>query len=73
MTDTVTTMVEIATNSGHEALELTRDQTMALVEEREDAWVFAQGGMMNPAQLADADWATVGTVRIVPGLVGGFC
>ena len=73
MTDTVTTMVEITNHSGHEALELTRDQTMAIVEEREDAWVFAQGGMMNPAQLADADWATVGTVRIVPGLVGGFC
>jgi len=48
---------------------------MALVEERGDAWVFAQGGMMNPQQLSetsDADWATIGTVRIVPGLVGGF-
>ena len=73
MTDTVTTTVEVATTAGHEALELTRDQTMALVEERGDAWVFAQGGMMNPVQLADADWTTVGTVRIVPGLVGGLC
>jgi len=75
MTDTVTTTVEVATNSGHEALELTRDQTMALVEERGDAWVFAQGGMMDPQQLSetsDADWATIGTVRIVPGLVGGL-
>ena len=36
MTDTVTTTVEVATNAGHEALELTRDQTMALVEERGD-------------------------------------
>ena len=73
MTDTVTTTVEVATNAGHEALELPRDQTMALVEERGAAWVFAQGGIMKPAQLADADLATVGTVRIVPGLVGGFC
>ena len=40
MTDTViTTTVEVATNAGHEALDLTRDQTMALVEERGDAWV----------------------------------
>ncbi len=31
------------------------------------------GQMMQPAQLADSDWETVGTVRIVPGLVGGLC
>ena len=72
MTDTVTTMVEIMDHTGHEALELTRDQTMALVEEREDAWVFAQGGMMNPEALAAADFETVGTIRVVPGLIGGL-
>jgi hypothetical protein len=70
--NTVTTTVEIASPNGHDALELTQDQTMALVEERGDNWVFANGQMMQPAQLADTDWATVGTVRIVPGLVGGF-
>lgn len=68
----VTTTVEIASPNGHDALELTQNQTMALVEERADNWVFANGQMMQPAQLAEADWATVGTVRIVPGLVGGF-
>ena len=67
--ETVTTTVEIASPDGHDTLELTRDQTMALVEERGDNWVFANGQMMQPAQLADSDWATVGTVRIVPGLV----
>ena len=71
--DTVaTTTVEIASTDGHDTLELTRDQTMALVEERGDNWVFASGQLMQPAQLADADWDTVGTVRIVPGLVGGL-
>ena len=70
--NTVTTTVEIASPNGHDALELTQDQTMALVEERGDNWVFANGQMMQPAQLADTDWATVGTVRIFPGLVGGF-
>ena len=72
--DTVTTTVEIAGPTGHEALELTQDQTMALVEERGDSWVFSQGagGMMTSPQLAEADWETVGTVRIVPGLVGGL-
>jgi len=72
--DTVTTTtVEIAGPNGHDALELTRSQTMALVEERGDNWVFASGQMMQPSQLAEADWETVGTVRIVPGLVGGLC
>ena len=71
--DTVTTTVEIAGPNGHDALELTQSQTMAIVEERGDNWVFANGQMMQPPQLADSDWATVGTVRIVPGLVGGLC
>ena len=71
--NTVTTTVEIASPNGHDALELTQDQTMALVEERGDNWVFANGQMMQPAQLADSDWATISTVRIVPGLVGGLC
>ena len=71
--DTVTTTVEIASPDGHDTLELTRGQTMALVEERGDNWVFANGQMMQPAQLADSDWTQISTVRIVPGLVGGLC
>lgn len=71
--DTMTTTVEIASPDGHDTLELTRDQTLALVEERGDNWVFANGQMMQPAQSADADFSTLGTVRIVPGLVGGLC
>ena len=71
--DTVaTTTVEIASTDGHDTLELTLSQTMAIVEERGDNWVFASGQMMQPSQLAEADWETVGTVRIVPGLVGGL-
>ena len=70
--ETVTTTVEIAGPTGHEALELTQDQTLALVEERGDAWVFAQGGMMNPEALAAADFETVGVIRVVPGLTGGL-
>ena len=70
--DTVTPTVENASIDGHDTLELTRDQTMALVEERGDNWVFASGQLMPPAQLAEQDWNTISTVRIVPGLVGGL-
>ena len=71
---TLPTPVVIAGPSGLVALVLTHDQTLALVEERGDSWVFSQGagGMMTTPQLAEADWETVGTVRIVPGLVGGL-
>ena len=34
--ETVTTTVEIASPDGHDTLELTRDQTMALVEDVSD-------------------------------------
>ncbi len=72
MTDTVTTTVEVASPVGHETFQLTRDQTLNLVNEQEgNTWVFASGQLVQPAQLADTDWETVGTVRITPGLVGG--
>jgi hypothetical protein len=35
-------------------------------------WVFAGGQMVQPAELAEANWDTVGAVRVVPGLVGGI-
>ena len=38
--ETVTTTVEIAGPTGHEALELTQDQTMALVGERRHLGIF---------------------------------
>tara|TARA_B100001750_G_C15406893_1_gene545676 strand:- start:807 stop:1031 length:225 start_codon:yes stop_codon:yes gene_type:complete len=72
LTDTVTTTVEVASPNGHETFQLTRDQTMNLVDEQGgNTWVFASGQLVQPAQLADTDWETVGTVRITPGLVGG--
>ncbi len=71
MTD-VTTTVLIADETGHTELSLTQDETMALpLVGSPHAWVFAGGTMMQPQQLQEADWGTIGTVRIVPSLVGG--
>mgnify|MGYP001190639522 CR=1 FL=1 len=36
----------------------------------ENVWIFALGQFVLPAQLAETDWETVGTVRITPALVG---
>ena len=69
--DRVTTTVEVADQSGHSTLQLTKEETLERVSESPGAWVFANNQMVQPQQLQNADWGTVGTVRIVPGLVGG--
>ena len=71
--DAVWTLVQIADRFGHTSAMMTRDETLEAVAENEGAWVFnGNGQMVQPAQLAEADWDTIGTVRIVPGLVGGL-
>jgi|TARA_Y100001949_G_scaffold122239_1_gene104058 hypothetical protein len=67
----VTTTVWLADSTGHSELELTRDQTMDLIQENEGHWVYAGNQMVQPAQLAEADWDDVGIVQIVPSLQGG--
>ena len=67
-----TTLVQIADRFGHTSAMLTRDQTLEAVAENEGSWVFnGNGQMVQPAQLAEADWNDVGTVQIVPSLQGG--
>jgi hypothetical protein len=68
----ITTTVMIADKTGHTTMSLTREETMALPEVSENGhWIFAGGRMVQPQQLQQADWGAIGTVRIVPGLVGG--
>ena len=69
----VRTLVQIADRFGHTSAMMTRDETLEAVAENEGAWVFnGNGQMVQPADLAETDWSTIGTVRIVPGLVGGL-
>jgi hypothetical protein len=44
---------------------------MNLIQENEGHWVYAGNQMVQPAQLAEADWDDVGIVQIVPSLQGG--
>jgi len=68
----ITTTVEIADSTGHTTLQLTKAETLSRVSESSGSWVFAGNRMVQPEQLAESDWGTVGTVRIVPGLQGGL-
>ncbi len=71
MNDEITTTVIIGDTSGHTTLQLTQGETMSHITGNEGKWVFADGVMATPEQIAQADWNTVGTVTILPGLVGG--
>ena len=72
MTD-IKTLVQIADQNGHTSAMMTREETLEAVAENNGACVFnGEGQMVQPAQLAEADFSTIGTVRIVPGLVGGL-
>ena len=68
----ITTKVEIADRTGHNTLQLTQSETLERVSGLEDAWAFAGGRIVQSHELAEANWETVGTIRIVPGLVGGI-
>ena len=69
----ITTSVEIADRTGHTTLQLTQQETLDRVAGMEDTpWVFAGGQMVQPAELAEANWDTVGAVQVVPGLFGGI-
>jgi hypothetical protein len=68
----ITTKVEIADRTGHTTLQLTQRETLERVSGLEGAWVFAGDRMVQSSELAEANWETVGTIRIVPGLVGGI-
>ena len=69
----ITTLVQIADRFGHTSAMMTREETLDAVAENDGAWVFnGNGQMVQPADLAETDWSTIGTVRIVPGLVGGL-
>ena len=67
----ITTTVEIADASGHTTAMLTQKETLDKVSESAGTWVFAGNQLVQAEQLAQADWSTVGTVRIVPDLIGG--
>lgn len=66
------TTVEIADASGHSSLQLTKEETMEKVAAQPNAWIFAGDRLLQPEELEQAEWADIGTVRLVPGLVGGL-
>jgi hypothetical protein len=36
------------------------------------SWIYKDNQMVQATDIAGANWADVGTIRIMPGLTGGF-
>ena len=71
MSDTKTTVLYL-NQGGHATLELTRDETVALAENTSGThWTYAGNQIVQPAELAETNWETVGTVRIAPAFIAG--
>tara|TARA_Y100000758_G_C15790611_1_gene327027 strand:+ start:349 stop:573 length:225 start_codon:yes stop_codon:yes gene_type:complete len=68
----IKTTVLYLNQGGHTALELTRDETIELAENTSGThWTYAGNQIVQPAELAETDWGTVGTVRIAPAFIAG--
>ena len=70
--DELTTKVIFADQSGHTTLELTKDETVDLINSNKDQWIYRDNQMVPANEIAEADWNDVGTIMIMPGLTGGY-
>ena len=71
MSDTKTTVLYL-NQGGHATLELTRDETVELAENTSGTHrTYAGNPIVQPAELAETDWETVGTGRIAPAFIAG--
>ena len=69
--DDIKTNVEIADRTRHTTLSLTKKETLDLIEGNQGSWIYQNNRMVQASDIADANWADVGTIRIMPGLTGG--
>ena len=67
--------IQVPDHHGFSEYRLDKHDTLNFIKfyaltSRSATWVFAGGQMMQPEQLAEAAFATIGVIRITPGLVG---
>jgi hypothetical protein len=68
-------LVELANETGHAAMMMTKPETLKLVKQNSDHWIFMSGQLVSVATLVDANWSDMAEnetkVQLTPGLVGG--
>lgn len=65
-------IVEIADVSGHQTLMLKPQETIEIIENNSDKWIFVDDQLVDYQNVPEVDWSQTGSVRILPGLVGGI-
>lgn len=63
--------VEIADVSGHQTLILKPQETIEVIENNSDKWIYVDNQLIEQQHIPEIDWNQAESVRILPGLVGG--
>ena len=67
--------VQLANETGHCTMMLTRPEVLGLIEQNSDHWIFMDGQLVSASTLVDTNWSDMAEnetkVQLTPGLVGG--
>ncbi|MBJ84003.1 MAG: hypothetical protein CMB52_00580 [Euryarchaeota archaeon] len=64
--------VQIADKTGHTQLMLSPAETVEAIQQNSSAWIYADNKLVQPSMVDEENLTTVSSVRILPGLVGGY-
>ena len=64
--------VEIADVTGHQTLMLKTQETIEVIENNSDKWIYVNNQLIEHQHVPEIDWNQAESVRILPGLVGGI-
>ena len=64
--------VQLADKTGHTQMTLSPADTVETIQQNSGAWVYADNQLIQADQVNEDNLSTVSSVRILPGLVGGW-
>ena len=69
-------LVELANETGHSAMMMTKPEALKLVKQHSDHWIFMAGRLVDVADITEVNWPEMAEnntkVQLTPGLVGGW-
>lgn len=69
-------LVELANETGHTAMMMTKPEALKLVKQNSEHWIFMGGSLVDVADITEANWPEMAEnntkVQLTPGLVGGW-
>lgn len=69
-------LVEVANETGHAAMMMTKPEALKLVKRNSDHWIFMGGQLVDAADITEANWPEMAKnntkVQLTPGLIGGW-